>query len=111
MTVQYLRRIQAVLAIVAPALVLLLCAWHSWSENFARNAVLANGVLVLLVCSLAFCLFKRSTGRETAWFGARISADPPGSEAAPVFLLSADVALVAATLFFVVLAFSRHAAG
>jgi hypothetical protein len=111
MTVHNLRRIQAVLAIVAPVLVLLLSAWHSWSVDFARNAVLANFALVLLVCTLAFCLFKRSTGQETAWFGARISADPPGFEAEPVFLLSADVALVLATLFFLVLAGSRHAAG
>ena len=111
MTVQDLRRVQAGLAFIAPAVVFLMCAWHTWSADFARNALLANGTLIVLVCSLSFCLHKRSAGRETAWFGVRISADQPGSETEPVFWLSGDIALLAATGFFVLVALSRYAAG
>lgn len=111
MTVHDLRRIQGGLAFIAPAVVLIACAWHTWASAFARKALLANGILVVLVCSLAFCLYKRSGGRETAWFGARIPADRPGSDSEPVFLLSADVALVAAAAFFVIVALAPYAAG
>ena len=110
MLVRTLRRIQSVLSFAAPLAVALALAWRAWSTGFAAKSIVAGGFLLALVITLAVCLRKRATGSETAWFGARIAEDPPGEDNEPVFLLSADVVLVLAAMFFVFTAV-WHAAG
>jgi len=110
MLVRTLRRIQSALSVTAPLAAAGAWAWRSWSTGFATRSTIAGGILFVLVITLAACLRKRAVGSETAWFDARIPKDPPGEENETVLFLSADVALVVATLFFLVAAV-RHAAG
>jgi hypothetical protein len=98
------RRAQRQLALLTPAVLVLGVLVNSALSGWASQQLLAGVGLLVFGCSLAVCLYKRSTNRETAWFSVRIPPDPPGSELEPVNPLSPDFLLVVGAIFFMALA-------
>ncbi|MFT3664990.1 hypothetical protein [Piscinibacter sp.] len=99
MNVRTTRRIQRLLAYLAPLVVLLAGAWHTALAQFAENELVANLALLFLTATLAVVLHRRSHGRESAWFGARVLKEIEQNPEDQVNPLSADVALILATVF------------
>ena len=95
------RRIQSVLSLLAPPLVLAASGWHVVASDFDQNMLLANAALLLFTLTLSSALYKRAQGKESSWFGARIASTEKESQDEEATLLSADSVMLLAILGFV----------
>lgn len=102
MRIATLRKLQRVVAVAAPTVILASSIWQSVQSAYARNVVLSSAFLFVMAATLSVTLYKRSKGLEAAWFNARAMADPTESLDQPVYPLSLDVALVLGAVAFTV---------